>query len=77
MITQVYGLNMRGVVKDTRKNIRNSPFKNRSDAPYNCNYDLDYKQQQSAVHTSTSVILGAVLFIAGCFLFSGLKMKKA
>lgn len=73
MITRVCGLSTRGVIKDTRKNIRSIPFKNYSSAPDNCDYDINCKKQKTAVSTSTSVILGAVLLIAGCFLFSGLK----
>lgn len=71
MIVRISGSRMCSFIKDNRKNQCGIRFKNGSNE--SSNYDQKYKQQQDAVRTGIFVILGAVLFVAGCFFLSGVK----
>lgn len=78
MITRVCGLNTGGVIKVPERKVRNLQFGISSNIPYNSNYSKEYEKQQqnNAARTGVYLVLGSVLFIAACFLFSETKNIK-
>ena len=83
MITQISGCNATGVTKDPRRTSQHVQFKNnyiRSNISYksNDNYNEEHERQQNkAFKTSTLIVLGSILFMAGYFMLSGLSKGKA
>lgn len=79
MVAQVSGPTAGVYVKDPRRKAQNIRFKHSSNIPYMSTYDADNQaskpQQNTALYTSVLVVLGAVLFMAGYFLITGLKKK--
>lgn len=78
MITQVSTANVGGVAKDPRRTAQRIRFKNKPDIPYRgSSAETEYeRQQKSAFKTNLAIILGAVAFMFGYFLLSGLEKAR-
>lgn len=74
MITQVSGLDTRGVTKDPRRKAQSVQFKKQLNIPYTQNNDTEHvRQKKNALWTSVSIIAGALLLVVGYFLIGGMK----
>lgn len=77
MITQVSGLDVRGVKKDPRRKAQSVQFRNKVNIPYTNNSDTGYvREKKNALWTSVSIVAGAILFTVGYFLLAGMKKAK-
>ena len=80
MITQVCGPSVSGIPKDPRRKAQSVQFKHHSNISYSQNYTSSnnpyIEQEQKAMRTSTSIVIGSVLCVLGYFLLSGLKKSK-
>lgn len=78
MITQISGLDTRGVTKkDPRRKAQSVQFRKKVNIPYKQGIDAQYVQQKkNALWTSVSIVAGAVLFTVGYFLLAGMKNAK-
>ena len=75
--TQVSAFNVSGVTKDPRRKAQSIQFKRHSNIPYKSGYDEEFeREQRNALWTSVSIVVGAVVFVVGYFLLSGIKRVK-
>lgn len=78
MITQVSAANVSGVAKDPRRTARHIRFKNKPGIPYRgSSTEAEYeKHKKNAFKTNAAIVLGAIAFMFGYFLLSGLERAK-
>lgn len=72
MITQVSGVNTKGVASTLRQNSRPVAFMYSSNPP-KIEPRISSKAGKSPVWTGTSIVLGSVLFMMAYFVLSGAK----
>lgn len=78
MITQVSGLDTRGITKDPRRKAQSVQFRHQLVIPYTQNNDTEYiRQKKNALWTSVSIVAGAILFTVAYFLLAGAKKAKS
>lgn len=77
MITQVSGLDVRGVSKDPRRKAQSIQFRHRSNIPYQKSYEEAFaRQQKNALWTSISIVAGSILFTSLYFMISAFQKSK-